>query len=338
MHGRDAPESFEGPAEGRTGTIDTQYAGEVLFKALGTMGLRRYDGTPKQSVYDRWQPARQLAARAVHGGSPAMSEANLVQLIEQLQALGVRRGGVVLVHTAFRAVGPVEGGPLGLIAALRSAVGPEGTLVMPTMTSGEAPFDPRSTPTAEMGITAELFWRQPGVLRSTHPSGSFGAQGPKAEWICQPQPLSPPHGPDSPVGRVHQLGGQVLLLGVTHSEDTTLHLAEALARVPYSTSSPCLVEAEGVTQTVLISEPDHCCVRFRLVDGWLRARGLQREGKVGRADARLCDSREIVAVAVEHLLAEPLTFLCEPGQGCPECDRARASVPEAVPPPRPPKP
>jgi hypothetical protein len=66
MHGRDAPESFEGPAEGRTGTIDTQYAGEVLFKAFGTMGLRRYDGTPKQSVYDRWQRARQLAALAVH--------------------------------------------------------------------------------------------------------------------------------------------------------------------------------------------------------------------------------------------------------------------------------
>ncbi|MGK3989420.1 AAC(3) family N-acetyltransferase [Sorangium sp. So ce136] len=35
-----------------------------------------------------------------------------------------------------------------------------------------------------------------------------------------PQPLSPPHGPDSPPGRVHELGGQVLLLGVTHAEST----------------------------------------------------------------------------------------------------------------------
>jgi aminoglycoside 3-N-acetyltransferase len=247
-------------------------------------------------------------------------------MVEQLQALGVRQGGVLLVHTSFRAVRPVEAGPLGLISALRAALGPEGTLVMPTMTDGEAVFDPKTTPTAGMGITAELFWRQPGVLRSTHPGGSFAAEGPLAERICQPQPLSPPHGPDSPVGRVHDLDGQVLLLGVTHSESTTLHLAEAIARVPYSISHPCVIEVDGVARTVMIPETDHCCNRFRLADGWLRARGLQREGKVGNADARLCDARHLVAVAASHLASEPLIFLCPPGDGCEECDAARASV------------
>jgi aminoglycoside 3-N-acetyltransferase len=194
------------------------------------------------------------------------------------------------------------------------------------MTSGESVFDPRSTPTEGMGITAELFWRQPGVLRSTHPGGSFAAEGPHAEDICRPQPLSPPHGPDSPVGRVHALDGQVLLLGVTHSENTTLHLAEALARVPYSVTHPCVVEVDGVARTVPIAETDHCCQRFQLADGWLRARGLQREGKVGNADARLCDSRDLVSIAIEHLVAKPLVFLCPSEAGCEECDRARASV------------
>jgi hypothetical protein len=132
--------------------------------------------------------------------------------------LGVREGGVLLAHTSFRAVMPVEGGPLGLIRALRSALGPAGTLVMPTMTDGASRFDPRTTPTDGMGITAELFWRQPGVVRSSHPGASFAAEGPRAAGICAAQPLSPPHGPDSPVGRVHDLDGQVLLLGVTHSE------------------------------------------------------------------------------------------------------------------------
>ena len=115
-------------------------------------------------------------------------------IVEQLTKLGVRRGGVLLVHTSFRAVGPVEGGPLGLIAALREALGPDGTLVMPTMTDGEDVFDPKTTPTVDMGIVAETFWRQTGVLRSTHPGGSFAAAGPHAERICAPQPLSPPHG------------------------------------------------------------------------------------------------------------------------------------------------
>jgi len=248
------------------------------------------------------------------------------ELVAQLRALGVRGGGVLLVHTSFRAVRPVDGGPLALIAALREALGADGTLVMPTMTDGESPFDPAATPTSQMGITAELFWRQPGVVRSGHPGGSFAAAGPRAAEICAPQPLTPPHGPDSPVGRVHALGGQVLLLGVGHSEDTTLHLAEALAAVPYFVSHPCVVVVDGAPRTVAIAETDHCCRRFALVDGWLRAAGLQREGKVGRADARLAETRDIVRVAVEHLRADPLLFLCPAGEACEECDAARASV------------
>jgi len=248
------------------------------------------------------------------------------ELVAQLRALGVRGGGVLLVHTSFRAVRPVDGGPLALIAALREALGADGTLVMPTMTDGESPFDPAATPTSQMGITAELFWRQPGVVRSGHPGGSFAAAGPRAAEICAPQPLTPPHGPDSPVGRVHALGGQVLLLGVGHSEDTTLHLAEALAAVPYFVSHPCVVVVDGAPRTVAIAETDHCCRRFALVDGWLRAAGLQREGKVGRADARLAETRDIVRVAVEHLRADPLLFLCAAGEACEQCDAARASV------------
>lgn len=256
----------------------------------------------------------------------SLAEVSFTQLLEQLKSLGVRQGGVLLVHTSFKAVRPVEGGPLGLIAALRAAVGRSGTLVMPSMTDGERVFDPKATPTHAMGVTAELFWRQPGVRRSSHPGASFAAAGPLAERICRQQPLSPPHGPDSPVGRVHELNGQVLLLGVTHSENTTLHLAEALARVPYSVSHPCVVEVDGAARTVLIAETDHCCRRFELANGWLRARGLQREDAVGNADAGLCDARDIVQVALEQLAAEPLIFLCGAEARCAECTLARASV------------
>jgi aminoglycoside 3-N-acetyltransferase len=248
------------------------------------------------------------------------------ELTDQLRSLGVRPRGVLLVHTSFRAVGPVEGGPLGLIAALQAALGPAGTLVMPTMTDGEAPYDPRTTPSSGMGITAELFWRHPGVLRSDHPGGSFAAAGPRAAQICAPQPLSPPHGPQSPVGRVHALGGQVLLLGVGHSEDTTLHLAESLAPVPYSVAHPCVVVVDGQPRTVLVPETDHCCAGFCQADDWLRARGLQREGRVGRADARLVDAAALVATALEHLRRDPLVFLCPPDRACAECGEARASV------------
>ena len=82
-------------------------------------------------------------------GSPARNvpevrlEPSVADVTEQLRALGVRPGGVLLVHASYRAVRPVEGGPVGLIHALRAALGRDGTLVMPTMTDGERPFDPR---------------------------------------------------------------------------------------------------------------------------------------------------------------------------------------------------
>jgi aminoglycoside N3'-acetyltransferase len=72
-------------------------------------------------------------------------------------------------------------------------------------------------------------------------------------------------------------------------------------------------------------ENDHCCARFALVDGWLSERGLQSQGSVGHAQARLARARDVVRVALEHLSRDPLVFLHSPGVGCAECDEARSS-------------
>jgi aminoglycoside N3'-acetyltransferase len=249
------------------------------------------------------------------------------EVTSQLRALGVAPGGVLLVHTSFRAVRPVEGGPLGLIEALREALGPGGTLVMPSWTGDdETPFDPRTTPASEdLGVVADTFWRLPGVVRSQHLQ-AFAAVGPQAEAITAgPLPL-PPHLPESPVGHVHVRDGQVLLLGVGHDADTTLHLAELLAGVPYGVPKTCTVFEDGRPVRLPYRENDHCCQRFALADEWLRAQGLQSEGRVGHAHARLVRSRDVVRVALEHLKRDPLVFLHPPEAGCADCDEARASL------------
>lgn len=258
----------------------------------------------------------------------APREHRKAELVAQLHALGVRRGAVLLVHTSFRAVRPVEGGPLGVIDALREALGPGGTLVMPSWSGDDdMPFDPLTSPASpDLGVVADTFWRQPGVARSDHPF-ALAAAGPQAERITSGALPLPPHAPASPVGKAYDLDGQVLLLGVGHDADTTLHLAELLAGVPYRVAKYCTVLQEGRPVRIEYEENDHCCARFALADDWLRARGLQREGRVGHAEARLVRSRDIVAVALEHLAHNPLLFLHPPSAACAECDAARASVP-----------
>jgi aminoglycoside 3-N-acetyltransferase len=252
------------------------------------------------------------------------------QLVEQLEALGVERGGVLLVHTAFSRVRPVQDGPQGLIAALQTAVGPQGTLVMPSMgEDDDHVFDPATTPCLQLGVVADTFRRLPGVLRSDNPH-AFAARGPAAADITRPHPPDEPHGPGTPVARVHELDGQVLLLGTGHDSDTTIHLAEYLAGVRYRAPKHVTLLRAGRPTRVDYTEIDHCCQNFQLADAWLDAatdaRSRQRRGPVGHAEARLCRSRAIVDAVVPRLHADETLFL-HPFDVDEECDAARRSIP-----------
>jgi len=247
-------------------------------------------------------------------------------IAEELRALGLPAGAIVVVHTSYRAVGPVDGGPAALIDALGEAVGRDGTLVMPSMSDDDdVPFDVARTPCRGMGVVADRFWRRAGVVRSDH-YASFAAMGPLAAAITAPHAPEPPHGLDSPVGRAAALGGFVLLLGVDHSANTTVHAAEAIARVPYRARKHYTVARDGALVRVPYEETDHCCQRFAQLDQWLRARGLQREGTVGRGAARLVRGSDVLRVAVEALARDRFAFLHARGDGCEECDAAWASV------------
>ncbi len=129
--------------------------------------------------------------------------ATIESLQTDLRALGVRPGMVVLVHSSLSAMGWVCGGAVAVVTALQKVLGSTGTLVMPAHSSGlsepskwESPpvpeswwpvirenmpaYDPVLTPTRAMGVIAETFRKQRGVLRSSHPLDSFCACGPQA--------------------------------------------------------------------------------------------------------------------------------------------------------------
>src|SRR5205085_4877227 len=101
------------------------------------------------------------------------------RMSQDLRRLGVRAGGILLVHSSLRSLGFVPGGALTVIRALRDALGPEGTLVLPThtwewMSAGSRHFDARTTPSC-VGVITETFRGLPGVVRSLHPTHSVAA-------------------------------------------------------------------------------------------------------------------------------------------------------------------
>ena len=176
-------------------------------------------------------------------------------ILEALDQLGVRPGQVVMVHTSLSSLGFVCGGAQVVIEALLEAVGEEGTVMMPTQSwknldpaagvHWEEPeqwwplirenwpaYDKNITPTNTMGAVAEMFRKWPETLRSDHPARSVAARGKYAQYLTENHDLSNIFGEGSPIGKLYELDGQVLLIGVGYDKNTSLHLADVRAEYP----------------------------------------------------------------------------------------------------------
>ncbi|BCJ61071.1 aminoglycoside N(3)-acetyltransferase [Micromonospora endophytica] len=243
-------------------------------------------------------------------------------LADDLASLGLRRGSVLLVHSSLTALGWVCGGPVAVVQALLDALGPDGTLVVPTHTPDNTDpagwqhppvpeswwpvirahtpgFDPAVTPSRWMGVIAETVRTWPGARRSDHPQVSFAAVGPAAEAVVGGHQLDEMLGTNSPVGAVYRLDGDVLLLGVGHRSNTSLHLAEyGLPDPPRRQEGSAVRTATGRAwmrwQDVDTDESDF----DRLGDAF-ESTGSARIGQVGGAECRLMRQRLLVDFAVD---------------------------------------
>lgn len=163
-------------------------------------------------------------------------------LLTDLVRLGVRPGGVIMVHASVRSIGPVTGGVNVVLQALLDAVGPTGTLAAyldfepfyEDDDTAEVPvFDKRIAHAArDHGILHETIRTWPGALRSDHPDAGVAAIGPLAAWITAEHPFHYGYGPGTPFAKILQANAQVLLLGAPLDTITLLHYAEHEARIP----------------------------------------------------------------------------------------------------------
>lgn len=173
-------------------------------------------------------------------------------LAADLSALGIRRGGVLMVHTRMSALGWVVGGSETVVRALLDALGPEGTLMAyvswqdHVYHASDWPAEHRDAYLAEPpvfdvstgeaardhGRIPERLRTWPGAERSAHPEASVVAAGPRARWLTAEHPDDDAYGARSPFARLGEAGGQVLMLGAPLETLTLLHHAESIAGAP----------------------------------------------------------------------------------------------------------
>ena len=251
------------------------------------------------------------------------------RLAHDICKLGLRRGDTVLVHASLSSIGWVDGGADTVVRAVREIIGPEGTLVVPTMTAdnsdpsrwgitrGEivpderwpalrdsvSAFDPASTPSYGMGAIAETVRTWKGAVRSAHPQTSFAAVGHDAEALMAGHDRRCHLGRASPLAKLLKRRARVLLVGVPWDVCTVFHYAEYEVAFPRYQEYACVVMTAGGREWFRYFDVVLDASRFGELGAAFEAGddGRIRRGRVGEAECRLFGARAAVAFAVGWL-------------------------------------
>lgn len=239
------------------------------------------------------------------------------------RSLGVEPGETLIVHASVSALGWVAGQQQAVVEGLQRAITDDGTLLVPTHSpqysdSGKwsnppvpdewvevmperlPPFRPEATPSRGVGAVPECFRTYPEAVRSRHPEYSFAAWGADAAAVVADHSYDYGLGDDSPLADVYDRDGRVLLLGVGHDVNTSLHLAEhraAYDKEHVSHRAPVIEDGERV----LVDYEDIAGTTddFEDVGAAFESEFGVEKGTVGAAEAKLLDQPELVDFAVD---------------------------------------
>lgn len=231
-------------------------------------------------------------------------------LYKDLEELGIRKDGTLLVHSSMKSIGEVEDGADTVLDALSDYM-KDGLLVLPTHTWSYIKKDnPRfyvEDSKVCVGILPELFRKREGVVRSLHPTHSVAALGRGAkEFIEGNELFDTPCARYSPWGKLLDYEAEILLIGVDLRRNTFIHGVEEWADIPgrltESKEDLYVITKEG--REILVPSmrhSDHWSENFFKVDDFFVKKGVMKIGKLGDSTVRLCSAKPMAKLLYKML-------------------------------------
>jgi aminoglycoside 3-N-acetyltransferase len=258
---------------------------------------------------------------------------DLIELKTGLAKLGLNKN-LVIAHASMKAFGTIEGGTDTMIAALLDSVR---GIIMPTFTyktmlnpdvgpprngitygsevdlnKMAQAYHPDMPADIMMGALPEALRKHPGAKRSMHPIQSFA--GIRADAILNSQTI---YSPLAPIGALSERDGWVLLLGVDHRVNTSIHYAEKLGGrlqfIRWALLQDRVVECPGFP-----GDSEGFEVLTPLVEKYTR------RVEIGKTLVQAVHLKSLIRVVVDELNKNPFALLCQ-RQDCERCNAVRWS-------------
>jgi aminoglycoside 3-N-acetyltransferase len=237
------------------------------------------------------------------------------QLLRAFRDLGVQESDTLLVHSSYKSFGEVDGGPQTVIRALEAALGPEGTLIMPTFNfdfNKGVPWDVRTTP-SKMGVLTELVRKDPRAKRVFHPFYSFAILGRHAEMLGSLRYKSS-YERNSVFGKLRDLDGKIMVIGLSYNDSMTFfHHIEQMEGVDYRFLKQFtgeVTDENGHTYTdtfeMLVRDIDRGVMTMVDPMGKLMEEaGVIKSAKIGEADVKLMKANEVYEFTAREMKRDP---------------------------------
>ncbi len=239
----------------------------------------------------------------------------LDNLVSGFRDLGLAAGDTLLVHSSYRSLGPVDGGPETVAAALEAALGPDGTLIMPTFNfnfNKGQPWDVRTT-RSQMGVLTEIVRKDPRAKRVFHPIYSFAVLGKHADMLGSLRYKSS-YERDSVFGKLRDLDGKIMVIGLSYTNSMTFfHHVEQMEGVDYrflKQFSGEVTDWDGTTRTdtfeMLVRNTDMGVITEVDPMGELMEKeGVIQVRRIGEADVKLMKANEVYEFTAREMRRAP---------------------------------